>query len=279
MATHSEVLTVFIDAVHILHRNNIIGESGSLSVRAPENHSTFLTSQRPPSLISSASDIMTVKIQDGSSTNLASDSATNEYSQISIHSSIYAHYPGVQAVVHGVSPNTSVYGLCNASGSMLRVAIQGAGFLNHFSPVFDPAQYYQSLPSSQQQDLLISNQYLGDALARSMDSSTDFGKDLALRPHFPRHSVAMLRGQGAVCCGESLQEAVYKIILVERNAEIQTLAMLQREGTDIEITYLDEQESRDATRTMRYFVQRAWEQWSVEIRRSDMYKNELLKEG
>lgn len=278
MATYSEVLALFVDAVHILHQHKIISESGSLSMRTPEDPSTFITSKRPPLLVSSASDIIMVKIHDGTASNPASDPVA-ENPQIFIHSSIYAHYPGVKAVVHGLPPHVTVYGLCNASGSMLRVVSREAGFLNHFSPVFDPARYYPSLPPTHLQDLLISNKYLGDALAQSMDGSTEFGEKLGLGPTHPRHSVVMLRGQGAVCCGESLQEVVYKIIRVELNAKIQTLAMLQREGTDIEITYLDEQESRDATRTMSYFIKRAWEQWSVEVRRSKMYENELFEQG
>jgi len=90
--------------------------------------------------------------------------------ELHAHRSIYAMYPGVQSVIHSHCLSAIVYGLCNGWNSMRQPSYLMAGFLGPSPPIFDIARFYDYLPQSHPRNLLISNQFLGDAMARRSES-------------------------------------------------------------------------------------------------------------
>ena len=52
---------------------------------------------------------------------------------------------------------------------------------------------------------------------------------------------------------------MYRCINLQRNAKIQTAAMLQRAGSDLEITYLTANEAMDCTNSTGTSVQLSWD--------------------
>lgn len=147
-----------------------------------------------------------------------------------------------------------------------------AGFLDDYAPIFDPAQWYHELHPAHAQDLRINNQLLGEAMAGKLSSHDGVSNGLQ---HFPDHSCVLLRGNGMVVCGDSLECTVHKTIHLDQNADIQTDAMSQRTNSDLPITYLTPTETKDSEKSMRHLVPLIWDAWVVKTERSGLYKNEV----
>lgn len=291
MDQNTEVIRRLVSAFHILHKHGIVRESGSLSLRNPQNSSTYLTSDRPAILVSSRSDLSEYYIDDSNVRKM--DKQPPEPSvqtQHLMHSCIYAQYPGVNCIIFSNAVNIVVFGLCNAGGSMLLPTSTSAGFISHFCPIFNTEQLCSNYPASHARNLLINDQYLGHALALALNghkgeadgvSAVDGVSEADKDEDLPKHNVALVRGQGAICWATSLEEAVYRAIHTERNCRIQRKAMTLRENTDLSITYLDEREARDcAILATEHLVKRSWEAWLAEVERSGKYRIEVpLSDG
>ena len=283
-----KTLRQLITAFHILHSYKVLDERGQVSIRNPQEPSTFFTSNVPPILVSSKNDIDLWNVADGSAASESyegsqSDRLAEADSEHFIHSCIYDRFPGVKCIIHSHCPSSIVYGLCNSGGSMLQPTYQMAGFLGQYLPIFDAATYYPSMPSSLPQNLMINQRYLGDALAEKFSTSprTNESQEVNGLPEvdgsedLPSNSLVLQRGHGFVACAESLELAVFKAIHLSRNAEIQTAAMVQRFQTDLEVVYLSEREAKDCETTLGLTVQHAWSAWATEVERSHRYCNEL----
>jgi len=275
-------LSRLITAFHILHNHKVLDERGQISIRNPQNPSTFFTSNVPPILVSSKNDIVQWNVADGSKAftsckNGYADGPTEADSEHFIHSCIYARFPGVKCVIHSHCSSIIVYGLCNSSGSMMQPAYQMAGFLGQYLPIFDAATHYPSMSSSLPQNLMVNQRYLGDALAEKFCASP--GTDGSVEPDkaqdLPFYSVVLQRGHGFVACAESLEAAVFKAIHLTRNAKIQTMAMVMRFESDLEVVYLSKKEAKDCETTLGPTVQHSWSAWATEVTRSHCYRNDL----
>jgi ribulose-5-phosphate 4-epimerase/fuculose-1-phosphate aldolase len=228
-----EALSRLISAFHILHQHQILDEYGHISVRHPRDPSTFFTSNVPAILVSSKNDLNQWNVVDGSPVTVPYSGCqavqiAHEFSEHYIHSSIYDHYPGVQSVVHSHSLSAIVYGLCNNTGSLLQPSYQMAGFLGSPSPIFDAADCYSALPPRFARNLLINHKYLGDALAKALNDSSQMNGISNL----PHHAVVFQRGHGFVTRATSIEDVVYRAIHTCRDADIQTTVMAQRNDTD-----------------------------------------------
>jgi ribulose-5-phosphate 4-epimerase/fuculose-1-phosphate aldolase len=281
MSDVSHTLARLIASHHILHKYRVLNESGTISLRNPSNPVTFITSNRPPILVSSPADLTEYYINDTSVVQQIFDNpsrapANLANTEIYIHSRIYARYPGVQSIVHSSAVDFVVYGLCDANGSMLRSVCNTAGFVNEFSPIFDPTIHRAVLPTTHPQNLMVDHPTLGDALAESMTHRASAAENGAETGRLlPEHHASFIRGNGAVLWAEGLEEVVYKAIQLRKNAEIQTAAMMQRAGSDLEITYLSNSETVDSQRAKRVLIESSWRAWAVEVSRSPIYRNEL----
>lgn len=179
-------------------------------------------------------------------------------------------------------------------------------------------------------DMLVNTKGLGDALADAFTlplsasaSALEMAKSLTLSPlasgegrtthadvkTVPDFAVMLLRGNGAVFVGTSVEEAVFRSILTVENAAVQRDAMLMRSaansmnfalqsrgggsgqhgegrGEKMEVVGssgewnggLASDEMRDATRMVagnREIVGKAWRGWVREVRTSGKYVSEL----
>ena len=275
-ATLSRLITGF----HILHQQRIFDEHGHVSVRNPADSSTFFTSNVPALLVSSKSDLNQWNVSDGTPVlnpyvGCRVVQAIPHDSEHYIHGSMYNLYPGVQSVVHSQNLSTIVYGLCNSVGSMLQPSYHMAGFLAPQCPIFDAARHYSALPPTYPRNLLINHKYLGDALARAFSSSPE-GDGIVMLPNY---ATVFQRGHGFVTWATGIEEAVYRAIHVQRNADIQTIAMGQRDNTALEIVYLSEREAKDCQETINRPSRLTWSSWLAQAERSGLYDNELRGRG
>lgn len=279
--TVEQVLSDLITAFHILHQHQVLDEHGQISVRHPQDPTTFFTSNVPAILVSGKSDLSHWHVADSSPVEDAYDGCLKLEQaaadmELHAHSSIYAMYPGVQSVIHSHCLSAIVYGLCNSWNSMLQPSYLMAGFLGLSPPIFDIARFYDHLPQSHPRNLLISNQFLGDAMAELLRKSQNEEMSLLNGPTtLPEQKVVFLRGHGYTTWAESIQDAVWRAIHVRRDADIQTAAMGQRESTDLEVVYLSEREAQDCDRTINRSDNKHWLAWTAEAYRSGQYHNDL----
>jgi HCOMODA/2-hydroxy-3-carboxy-muconic semialdehyde decarboxylase len=93
-------------------------------------------------------------------------------------------------------------------------------------------------------DLLVRDAALARALARSLGT----------------HTVALMRGHGAVVTGPTLQHAVARSVYMEMNARLQQQAMALGP-----VTYLEPEEARRADATVSGTYARPWELWKRRV--------------
>jgi len=93
--------------------------------------------------------------------------------------------------------------------------------------------------------------------------------------NLPDHGAVFQRGHGFVTWATSIEDAVYRAIHIRRAADIQTVAMAQRNDSDIEVVYLSEREARDCDRTINRTLPLTWLAWVAQAERSGQYQNEL----
>ena len=288
-------LAQLITSIHILHHQGMLQEEGTVSMRNRQDPSTFITSSIAPILISSPNDFSEWYVEDASPAQQQDgEDATTPISphnpEIFVHSCMYLRYPGIQSIAHVRTIDLIVYGLCDAQGSMLRSVFNQAGFVDEYSPIFDPAHYRELLPRNHLENLRVDHPILGAALAetfsrssrtqgRTVDGFIDGVVDGVKEPELPEHGVTFLRGNGAVMWAvDGLEELVYKCVNLQRNAKIQTAAMLQRTGSDLEITYLSWKEGVDCERsTSRAAIEMSWRAWKAAVYRSRLYVNDFIE--
>lgn len=261
-----------ITAYHILHKHKVINEYGSVSIRNPHNPTTFMIGRRSALLTSSLDDLVERSVADGSihqrptQTELTSQNTLN--TEHFLHSCMYARYPEIRSVIHAQSTLGIVYGLCDASGSMLLPVYNRAGFVGDYTPIFDPARHYSLLPNSWPRDLTISHPVLGDAVARLLVGAGVNGERT-----LPDYGCVMLRGNGVALWGDDIKHAVYKAVQLQRSTEIQAAAMLQRAHSELGITYLTDIEVKDCEDLVRQSIAAHWDAWEVEVDRDSVYRN------
>jgi HCOMODA/2-hydroxy-3-carboxy-muconic semialdehyde decarboxylase len=110
-----------------------------------------------------------------------------------------------------------------------------ASFLWSGVPVFDIRGVRED------NDLLIRDRPLGEALARSLGPC----------------NCVLMRGHGMTVVGDGIPEAVFRAIYTEMNAKLQ-LNAARLEGP---LTFLSEKEGAGATASNRGTIGRPWELW------------------
>lgn len=222
-------------ANRILYDNGIVDGLGHVSVRCEIDKNLFLLScNRAPALVT-ASDINIYGL-DGEPVK---QTAQRHYLERFIHSEIYKARPDVMAVVHSHSPSVIPLGVTRTK---LRPVFHMAGFLNQ------GAAHFEIRDVAEESDLLISNSYLGQALAKSLANC----------------SCVLMRGHGSTVVGPSLELAVYRAIYAEQNAKLQTQAIALGE-----VNYLTDAEALLANESNSGQIARSWNLWCERLGRID----------
>lgn len=217
-----------VSANHILFKEGVVDGFGHVSVRDERDPERFLLSRSIAPATVTAKDVMEFGM-DGEPVN---PRGRKPYLERYIHSEIYRARPDVVAVVHNHSPAIIPFGI---TGTSLRPVFHMSGFLGAATPIFEIRD--AGGPAT---DMLIRTRELGAALARTLD----------------RAPFALMRGHGSVAVGASLKQVVYRAIYAEVNAR------LQSEATRLgRITFLNDEEAANASRTNDGVIDRPWELW------------------
>lgn len=131
LANITHLLSTLIAANHVLHYHGILDAYGHISVRNPNNASTFFLSRdMPPALVSSSSDIIEYRIDDASPID---PNAPRGFIERFIHSEAMKRYPTINSVIHSHAPAVIPYGITQVpllpvgqSGSVLGLSLCNA---------------------------------------------------------------------------------------------------------------------------------------------------------
>ncbi|KAJ5606634.1 hypothetical protein N7510_009415 [Penicillium lagena] len=257
----------FITGCHILHYQGVLDAYGHLSFRHPQKPDVFIMSQYiAPALVSSKDDMIEYWVKDAEPVDPTQGKG---YSERCIHSELYKKYPDVKSVIHSHSEAVVPYTI---SGVPMRACCHMGGFVGTQTPNFDIAHH---LKPTDKKDLLVRNTHLGSALASHFstgDSST------------PEHAVVLMRGHGFTVQGESIEEAVLRAVYTQKNASIQTTALLTRAAhangqfsSVPEIKYLDEGEIQGTTLMTQESAYRPWGLWVKEVESHSFYVNKEIQ--
>jgi HCOMODA/2-hydroxy-3-carboxy-muconic semialdehyde decarboxylase len=222
-----------VSANHILFKEGVVDGFGHVSMRDERDPERFLLSKSIAPATVTARDVMEFGM-DGEPLN---PRGRKPYLERYIHSEIYRARPDVQAIVHSHSPALIPFGI---TGTSLRPVFHMSGFLGSATPIFEIRE--AGGPAT---DMLIRDRKLGAALARALGTAP----------------FALMRGHGSVAVGATLKQVVYRAIYAEVNARLQSEAL--RLGT---ITFLNEQEAANASRTNDSVIDRPWGLWKARVK-------------
>ena len=231
LGTKPDVITTLVIANRILYQEGVVDGFGHVSVRDPASPDRFLLSRSvAPGRVTRA-DIMTFDLD----CSAVGGDARQPYLERFIHGAIYRARSDVNSIVHSHSPSVIPFA---ATRQPLKPLYHMSSFIGAGSAIFEIREVGGNT------DLLIRNQSLGVALARSLGG----------------RSVVLMRGHGSTVVGGSIEQAVYRAIYTEMNAKLQVQALAL--GDPI---YLNEEEALRATETNEAVLGRAWDLWTQAI--------------
>ncbi|KAF2192212.1 hypothetical protein K469DRAFT_620246 [Zopfia rhizophila CBS 207.26] len=294
-----------VTASHILHYNGVLDGYGHISVRNPDNPTTFwMPCSISPALVTSPDDLIEYSVDDASAVE---KNVKPGYIERYIHSEIYKRFPAINSIVHSHCSDVLPY--C-VSGVPLKATIHMAGFLGNTVPVWDISSHYSS---GSNHDLLVRDTKLGASLSVAFKPATSAGfiysKVRSALPsqiggatpepsHEPDHSVVLMQGHGFTTVAHGIEEAVYQAIYTKEAAKTQTTALTIRnayfghvvegkidvEGggkikpakvkAEGELKYLKDNEAHDAWEANLGTISRPWRLWCREVEVNPLYRNE-----
>ena len=229
MSSQRALFEDLVAANRILAERGVLDAYGHVSARSPSDASRFFMSR------SLAPELVRVEdIQEYGADSEPLGDTRKPYLERFIHGEIYRTRADVMAVVHSHSESSVPFGISKTS---LKPVYHMASFLWSGAPVFDIRR------ERDENDLLIRDRALGEALARSLG----------------RCACVLMRGHGLTIVGESLPEAVFRAVYTELNAKLQIAAM-RLEGP---LTFLSDEEGRRATEANRGTLERPWAIWKA----------------
>ncbi len=217
-----------VAASRILAQYEVLDAYGHVSARSDKRPDRFIMSRAVAPALVTAKDLMEL---DADSEALPGDKRKG-FIERYIHGEIYRARPEVMAVVHSHSPSSIPFGVTRTK---LRPIYHMGAFLWSGTPVYDIRK------TREQNDLLIRDRPLGEALAKTLGAC----------------NCVLMRGHGMTIVGDGVPEAVYRSIYTEMNAKLQIQAG-QLEGP---IEFLSDEEGRRSTAANRGTLERPWELW------------------
>ena len=226
-----ELLEDLVAANRILAMEGVLDGYGHVSLRAEGKPGHFVMSRSLAPQLVTADDIQ----EYGRGSEPLGD-ARKPYLERFLHGEIYRSRADVMAIVHSHSDSVIPFGI---SRTALRPVYHMASFLWSGAPVFDIREVRED------NDLLIRDRPLGEALARSLGPC----------------NCVLMRGHGMTVVGDSIPEAVFRAIYTEMNARLQLNAQ-RLEGP---LTFLSDAEGANATKSNRGTIERPWELWKKKV--------------
>jgi ribulose-5-phosphate 4-epimerase/fuculose-1-phosphate aldolase len=231
---HAKALADVVLANHILADQGVVDGFGHVSIRDPADPNKFLMARSmAPELVTPA-DVLEHDLEG----NTTAPATTKLYLERFIHAEIYRARPDVMAIVHCHSPSLIPFA---ATGVPLKPIYHMSSFLGSGVPVWE---IHKAANGST--DMLVRNSELGRALAKSLGN----------------HVAVLMRGHGAVIVGKDVQQAVFRAVYTQMNAQLQTQAM----ALGAKITFLDAEEAKKSEETNAGNIPRSWELWTRKVK-------------
>lgn len=227
-----DLLEDIVVGSRILAEFGVVDGFGHVSARDPANPKHFFMSRSLAPALVTAGDIMEFD-EDG---NAVDAKGRSVFLERFIHAEIYRARPDVMSVVHTHSPGVIPF---SVSRTPLRPLFHNAAFLAAGAPVWDIAKEFG------QTDMLVRDNNIGKSLARALGDK----------------SVVLMRGHGDATVGPSVKIAVFRAYYTDVNAKLQTQAI----GLGTEITYLSEEEGRNADTVNFAVIDRIWNLWKQRV--------------
>jgi ribulose-5-phosphate 4-epimerase/fuculose-1-phosphate aldolase len=232
--TAAEAIDQLVIANRIIANEGVVDALGHVSIRNPENPSTFFISRVLAPIEVTRKDIVEVDLEG----KVISKPAQNPPGEMFIHSAILQARPEMNAVFHGHPLSIIPFTVTDIP---LRPLLNTAGFLHQGVPVLE-----DYTPGS---GLLIGTREEGERVAR----------------HLGPHRVQLLRSHGCNIVAESLPRVVACAIYLNINATIQWQTLLLGQ----EPKYLSPQEAKpggDIALFQDSAMRRFWGHWSARVR-------------
>ena len=234
--TKEEAVEQLVWANRILANEAIFDAFGHVSVRNPENNSTFFIARALAPEMVTKGDILELDLEG----NVLTRTLALPYQERIIHAAIFRTRPDVHSVVHA-HPLPVV--TLSISEAPFRIVSHPAAIFYEGVPVFDEYDFISENPSG----MLIQTKEDGDRVA------TKLGRSMAM----------LMWAHGCNVVGTSIPGAIRAVIALRDNAVIQLAA--QQYGQVKSLTY---DQARAATGTMRGEPDRAWNAWVARVKRS-----------
>lgn len=233
-ASFSEARRQLVLANRILVRLGLLDSMGHVSVRNPQDPSTYLLSWAKAPRWVSEEDVLVFDL-DGME---RSGTGKPPYMERALHGEVYRARPDVHAIVHTHMPSVLPFGL---TGRPVRPVIHSAAMFWEGVPV------YQDYYAPHQEGVYV----ISREQARRMA--------MCLGPY----RAVLLRGHGCVVVGSTLPELVVSTYSLDQNCRVQWLT----EGV-APARPLSEEEAKAMlpVRLGEIGIRRAWENWVQELR-------------
>jgi ribulose-5-phosphate 4-epimerase/fuculose-1-phosphate aldolase len=190
MTTLDEAKRMIVEANQVLAHQKVVDAFGHVSMRHPEDPTTFLLSRSLSPANVEAEDIMIFNL-DGT---VVGDDGRKPYVERFIHGAVFEAQPEVNAVVHNHAYELLPF---SVSKMPLRPILHTAGVIGPLVPVWDIHDKF------------------GDTnmLVSSIEQGRDFAKTMS------NNKTALMRGHGGVVSGTDTISAVLTAIYLMVNAE------------------------------------------------------------
>lgn len=219
-----------IAASRILAAERVLDAFGHVTVRHPENAERFLMTRARAPELATVEDILELDLD----ARPVVPNGPRPFAERMIHACIYRARPDVFAVCHHHAPALLPY--CVSGVPLVPVV--------HLGATMGPAPpFWDSRDEFGDTNLLVASRAEGDSLARALGSNW----------------LVLLRHHGAVSCGRTLPELVFRTIYATVNAQVQTQAhALGRVDPLTE----GERAASEALNLSPLGLDRAWELWN-----------------
>jgi HCOMODA/2-hydroxy-3-carboxy-muconic semialdehyde decarboxylase len=232
--TLSEARQQLVLANRILVRLGLLDSMGHVSVRNPEDPSTYLLSWAKAPRWVTEDDVLVFDLDGRDQTG----SGKPPYLERALHGEVYRARPDVHAVVHSHMPSVLPFGL---TGRPVRAVVHSAAMF------WDGVPLYREYYDPEHEGVYIISQEQARRMAAALG----------------QHRAILLRGHGCVVVGSTLPELVVSTYSLDQNCRVQWLT-----ESVAPATLLTEAEARAMLRVRlgEIGIRRAWENWVQELR-------------
>ncbi len=230
-----EAIQQVVLANRILANEELLDAFGHVSLRNPNDSSTFFQSRSVSPQFVTKDDVLEIDL-DG---NVVTNTDKRPYGERIIHAAVLKARPDVNAVFHGHPLPVIPFTVTNVP---LRPIAHFGGMFYEGIPVYDDYDVSSGM--------LIATREEGDRIARALGTSR----------------ALLLRGHGCVVVGDSIPSMVMAAIHLRDNAQVQLWAMSL--GQPKFLSYEEGRQARKIALESAVALDRAWGYWVARAKKA-----------